>query len=74
MDCDIAVCGGTLGLLVALALQVSLDASLHTSILGSAHDTGASCRRVVSQTRAPHLHHHYTNGNNGSLGVIVWVI
>lgn len=38
-DCDVAVCGGTLGLLLALALQVSLatlwlahaDQSMHVS-------------------------------------------
>ena len=29
MDCDVAVCGGTLGLLLALGLQVSASAHFH---------------------------------------------
>jgi hypothetical protein len=35
LDCDLVVCGGTLGLLLALALQVCLSSNLAQSIAGS---------------------------------------
>ena len=34
LDCDVAVCGGTLGLLLALALQASTGMSAEVSLCG----------------------------------------
>ncbi len=61
-DCDVAVCGGTLGLLLALALQVSLaalwlahaDQSMHVSQASLQACHAGNC---ASEDLATELHH-----------------
>ena len=50
LDCDVAVCGGTLGLLVALALQVSR--CMHASEIDH-----ASCHASRNHARFCPCHH-----------------